>query len=1377
LKDPRLLSDEDADALVANVFDERPPGGFASGVARLYYANPTNSSVEITNRFFNAGGLSFFPIAPVSITAEEMLFNREGQLFFFDVQVRADQVGSEYNIEPNTLTGVEGIFGVLKVSNPRTFIDGSSSVDTASFVGQASQALSERSLVTRRGATARINKDFAGQVRAVQVIGANDAEMQRDLLAATSPGHAWLTGSVNFYKNVAYVRCRTVEGDPTADVVNVGDTLYVYLNQTAFPGLADTVRFVRLTVTKVMAGPMNDVAPFKVAYFVQWSGTIPVTVSGAISLEGGFAKKGTVQVSSLPSVGAVSLTPNNGEVHVLGHADIYVRPVLQPVSKTIVNGVFDYKSLLEGENLTTNGGAGSDKNRINAGVAIDFAAMGVQPGDLVVIEDGLDAGTYVVGSVATTFIYLTVNLTQTYTGLRRYRVLKRVRIDPFDARIPRFPFGNKLANDLATTIGSKLAVLQFTNSVTYGASVGDILRIKAGLDAGDYTITAFDSVLGGRGLILDRALASTNASLSYEIFTPLDSLSRPLVRVKNIELLDSSKQSTGITIPPAEPIGVVPVGSFTTARVRGKSLQKSGYVLPDLGPLYTTGLIPAVNVAATSGDRRYSLAIDVAQGNYRSMLSADGYKAELDFRTDSKGACSYFLAVAESTTDAVNLPPLDPRPGECLFIRSGPNAGSYLIKAAYKFKFHNAAGQEVQCYFLQIHGTFPVDVFGQLITFLQAAGGAAVPTALSGSGDIAFPTFFQNFRDSLGTNLNAAFAAFGASSPGAVTLQSMILDQVQVDYEWGDPARGTLRTYFQEPTLFEQWTGTHAPVTTYAFKSATGELVKFRPDPNSYLKQQLVPARLSTDTDPTNYPRDLDGSVGGVATFTDLTKPTPFVVGVVPGDVLSVHTEIFFNSGTKNTPIAVRTIAGSAVLTAPTASGTPFTPSMVGNLISIEEGTDKGLYRIVSFIDSSNVQVDRPMTVSTLPSLDSNTAQGSAATWQLTGGNDVITAGAPITADKIGKYISIWGIDPAYDGTFTITAVNVGANPNAISINRGTAGHFPTSLGTGLRWSIHDAPSTTPTVTGTGTEVVGVKVMRMYTGQPYDFTISAYTNNNPTAYTLNYNTTPVVVDGTGQPYRIYRSNIRRITPTEMAGNTDGPYCYFDTIVRSTSPHDGANLSEDSYLTLDAGTYVSSGYRHIVDDSNLTYSMEEDGWIDLPARLLPVGSSDRSDNYLTIVGSPVLIQYEKTDVVKDLQDFVDSPLDRVIAANLLVRHFLPQYVSYDATYFGGTSASSIAKKIIERINSLTVETPLDVSEDLQKIITNGGGNPETPTRAMVVTHDWDRNRWLEISDNKVGGSITKVPYNGTPRVAFFVPGPDVSGQETLPVGERINLTQG
>lgn len=161
--------------------------------------------------------------------------------------------------------------------------------------------------------------------------------------------------------------------------------------------------------------------------------------------------------------------------------------------------------------------------------------------------------------------------------------------------------------------------------------------------------------------------------------------------------------------------------------------------------------------------------------------------------------------------------------------------------------------------------------------------------------------------------------------------------------------------------------------------------------------------------------------------------------------------------------------------------------------------------------------------------------------------------------------------------------------------------------------------------------------------------------------------------------------------------------------------------------------------------------------------------------MNLLGSSIQVTYEQSDLVRRIQEFANSGQDRISSANILVRHFLPTYVSYDATYVGGSAPSVVASDIITYLDNLPIETAVDVSE-IQDIIAKRGGNPVTPTSVVTILHDWGRRVWLEFSSNQLGGIETQVPYDGTARVSYFIPGPDVSGQDPLPSGERINLVR-
>jgi hypothetical protein len=1432
LANPTTLSSDDADALAANWFETRNPGSYAGGVARVYYANPTNVTVETTTRFFTPVGLNYYPTNPQSITAETMVFNRDGSLYYVDVPVTAEATGAQYNIGINTLTGVAGLYGQVKVTNLADFEDGTSEIDTPTFIAQTQQSLTERSLVTRRGATAQLDLAYQGQVAAIQVIGANDVEMQRDILVATAPDPLWLFGQVSLYQGVAFVQCAVVNDSSTTPVPMAGDELFIYLDRYSYGGLWSAIpqsqRTVRLQVIDVIAGPMVSSSPYQLAYLVQYSDNnhqLPSNTPAVAVLSGGFSHVGTVNVTSIPDMGSVNITVANQTIHIYGHTDIYARPVLQTLQQTIITNLEDDNqwgkyATIQQTTLQTFSADPSNPNLVEDST-IDFFLAGVQPGDLLNILSGGDAGVYVIQRVVAapspgfpSQLWLTSNL---QSGLNetsiRYQILDSIHLNWVEPKIPKLPFGIGAyatpSNDLNTTIGS--TTFTFSNPSTdvtgYGAQIGDTVRILAGADKGDFTITA---LVSGQSVIVDRAAGATESELQYQIFTSEQALTLPLVRITEISILDSSKQTTGVDIPYGKPVAIIPVSTFNTALVRGISQANSGYVLPvwnnpnDPSDPFIANRVNATGSPGPTSIQSYSLGFEPSAAGdiWKSLLSANSNQAEFNFTVDMlTGPCSYFLATSEDLSQLDNFPPIDPNPGDALTLKNGPNAGSYLIQNVIKSSYFQADGSVVWLYLIKIYGTFPVDTFRELIEFIDTHG-QTVPK-LNGTTPVPFPSFFQTTYQGLGSQLDLALRSTGAASPGAAILQAAIQNVTQVAYEWGNPARGTLRSFFLQPALFQENTALSLNPTLFNFQLPNGNDIQFRPDPSVYQQYQVVPARLNSDTSPVDYPRDLVASTGANVYFSSTTRSTMFQVGVLPGDVLQVNEEVFMLGSTglagANTDhqLAVSTTASSTIITAlPSAtylSNAPFHTGMVGDLVFIDQGADEGGYTIVSIVNpdvngySFQAMLDRPLTTST-PTV---VLSGSSGQILYSGSvNQVLVNGVYSLTSFINNFITIYGADSQYQGSYKITAAAqypaLPAIPTGtlFTIDRGAAtGNFPSE--SGEYWAITAAPTTPPDAnsSGMGTLLTGLQPIRVYNEVTENFPIVyvntlqgtlPYTSYVTVSPSPNGQSWPIL--GVSQPFVITRPNVRRITPSEMSDNTQGFLYYFDTTVVSLGPESAFNLPVDtSYLTLVEGTYECGGYRMLVDDFTLTFSMKETGAIQFPNSILPVGSTDSLDNFLVLFGVPILITYDQAPIVQQIQNYLDSADDRVTSANLLARHFLPTYVSYDATYSGGEAPSVVAQDIAAYINSLAIETPMEVSQ-LEKIIDDDGGDPVVPTTVSTTLHDWDRDIWVEFSQTKLGGTATNVPYNGSPRVSYLIPGPDESGVTPLPVGERINLTQ-
>jgi hypothetical protein len=380
------------------------------------------------------------------------------------------------------------------------------------------------------------------------------------------------------------------------------------------------------------------------------------------------------------------------------------------------------------------------------------------------------------------------------------------------------------------------------------------------------------------------------------------------------------------------------------------------------------------------------------------------------------------------------------------------------------------------------------------------------------------------------------------------------------------------------------------------------------------------------------------------------------------------------------------------------------------------------------------------------------------------------------SGSHLNKYLTLFGIDSRYQGSFKILSVTNSGVSRALLDTATDFSAFATNPADAY-WVITDAPVSAPVATALGTELVGLRPVRIYRKAAISYPVaSVNTDLSVSEITLKDPVTLAAASLTGgikQPYRITRPNTRRITSTDMSLNPLGQFFYFDTLVESLGNDPKNNIAENVYLEMLESSYTSLGYKISSDDETKTFSMQDGGTFTSSLKVLPVGLTDRGDNYKSVLGVPVQISYETAPVVEDVQNFLNSRIDRDASANFLAKHFLPCYVSYDATYIGGSSTAVIAPEIKDYIVNLALEQPIDVSE-LQKVIDFRGGNVVTPTLASIVIHGWDRKILAEISSDELGGTKTKVPFGGTLRLLGYLSGEDVSNQDPIPAGERINL---
>lgn len=880
-KDPETLTTEEADALGANLFSDRERGEFARGTGRLYYAQPRAVSVTPVNFFTTRSGLHFFPDGQQNITVEEMLLNVSGSLYYFDVNLVAEEAGTAYNIEANELINVANMEGTVQVKNLRRFRSGQKAETSVEYIDRAQQELTERSMVTLRGLGARIPKAFP-EVTRLAAVGFGDPEMQRDVLTGGGLGPiveaGMLASTVVDLENKALTR-RVQILDAGVNLVTLlsSDSLGAYVF-TVFGAFNDPPAVRDLTVRRVLDSTTLEVEEQILKPFVTSKPWLlrkkELTLSG---IPGGIL---------FPDSAAGTVTVPDNTVHVGGHYDVSVRGSSFDVATLVLENITDANPAASGDALLCSalGQVTLSDLVLGTNYAVDDAtytalSFAKQFGFTLQILTGVNAGNYRVLDVTQTtgaspvIVVDDVNL-PVVPGSYKWRLVDVIDIDlvePKDTRVSGFDLQSIQNQDVLSTASS-------TDLAALGVSVDDTLRIESGADASDYTIKslpAFNSVR------VDRVMKATASDLKYTIFkaNAAGGVQRPFVRVTKLELLDTSGQPVGSVVPYARPIDVqsrsfenpgrgvkvdltdarlgiltskMPVGGFP---VGGQTLVISFSTYSDLTVTFGAGnqthtqVVAAINAAAV-------LHIGASAVLAASVFDGDGYRVGLipvsPYMRVSSGSAmvGLFGSILERTTLDVRSDSLEIL-GGWAGVRPSIDVDDLDV--------------------LQVLDGLQIGYYGGL----QVASGA---TASLQAGVVSSTRGYPAFAPEVGRHIQV-----GARSIGSV------------------------RCFFLEPTSIE-----FNRNTFFSSILSDGAVVRFYPDPT--LDFRKIPAYPSTSL-------IKDGVSDGVAkTFTSASQDFT-LSSVVAGDQLVIL----------YVPLVGSTALGNSTVTSIAVANKQFILSIDGN--------------------------------------------------------------------------------------------------------------------------------------------------------------------------------------------------------------------------------------------------------------------------------------------------------------------------------------------------------------------------------------------------------------------------------------------------------------
>lgn len=851
--DPATLTIDEAAALGANLFSEVDRGQVAIGIGRIYFGTPQDCALTPVNYFRSRAGLRFFLTENQAIRQEQMVLNVEGNLYYFDVTVKAEAPGEQYNIDAGELVSLAATVSAVRVTNKRRFRYGVAADDAVTFVGRVAQELGEKSLVTTRGIVAQVPKTFP-EVSRIAVVGFNDPEMQRDILRGGSAGPV-IAGDSN-----ALARADG-EGRATSRRLYVPDVDF-----TALIGPVGPSRGFIMTVINAF-GALNPPAvrdlriravvdPNTVDFeeqvmvvddsFVPWAlRKIELVLSG---IPGGILYPNTAN-------GTITVPPD--QVHIGGMTDVYLKGGASDAGELALDSLTDENPSLSGvacECINTTGQVvlrdlllGTNYAENDSTYDILETARAKQltlqilngpaglPGAYRIIEVTQIDGSHPVVRVTPPPLVV--------SGDYRWRLLDVIDVELAD------PKELKAA-------GSDLQTIQNADFVSTASSVdfdalgvgaGDVLRIMNGPDAGDYEVKSILTPFYTR-IQLDRKLVYSMSGVSYKIFRPNTDggILLPLLRINSLKLLDTSGQPTGATIPYA-----LPVDAQSTAFSN-----------------------PARGVKWEVRDARLGLVSKTSLGSGVDRTLLDG--GSLTFSVTGYGLRSVGFSL--------------PGPGTIAL----PDLVALIAAALYP----------IACVAISDYpGGAPL-AFGILPTprgegvFLQAGSPSVIAALFDGSpvGVLSTESISSTYVEEHGGWNNVhplidpvldvldvlegyQIGHYGSLTPSGTDLRQLITThnfspEINRLVRVGARSLGSARMFFLEPTTIEI-----DDATRFKAELPDGNVVEFKPDPT--LSYQKIPAL------PNGSPAK-DGTVAAFDSYLESLSTDFLRYGVREGDVLTI---------------------------------------------------------------------------------------------------------------------------------------------------------------------------------------------------------------------------------------------------------------------------------------------------------------------------------------------------------------------------------------------------------------------------------------------------------------------------------------------------------
>lgn len=232
---------------------------------------------------------------------------------------------------------------------------------------------------------------------------------------------------------------------------------------------------------------------------------------------------------------------------------------------------------------------------------------------------------------------------------------------------------------------------------------------------------------------------------------------------------------------------------------------------------------------------------------------------------------------------------------------------------------------------------------------------------------------------------------------------------------------------------------------------------------------------------------------------------------------------------------------------------------------------------------------------------------------------------------------------------------------------------------------------------------------------------------------------------TDQSFEVHRPSLQRISTTQMAENAaEASLFFFDVELVSEGTGDLWNIP--SSLQLTAEGFRSDGYFLSTSNPNLTFSTAELVELAISRSILEQGVDDDPSNATQVSSQNIQVNYQRANLVGDVQNFISSETERVVNESPLSRNLIPHFVRFDLEYTGGSREEIVKPDLENYIKNLFPIDAVQVSAIENIISGRGATSIKNPVDLIAVVYNTDRTVQAQRSQDKLT----------TGRLSAFIP---------------------